>query len=188
MRPGEIRLRASQPDRALADVAAAYQEFVKSRPKRERTIFGYPRGKTAVAPDFGNGPVSRHPTLVPFHLANVGAGLVLRMTSFEIERLASGTEFFQEMEQELRRSLGSPGPGASSPGGPRLRQPRAGPRPQEPASPRSGSLLFREGDRVRNAAGDIGTVMGDVRVNDSEMMVRIDGDLYPETVGRWTKI
>jgi CRISPR-associated protein Csm5 len=52
----------------------------------------------------------------------------------------------------------------------------------------AGVLLFRKGDRVRNLAGDEGTVMGDVKAGETEMMVEIDGDLYPEKVSGWTII
>jgi hypothetical protein len=52
----------------------------------------------------------------------------------------------------------------------------------------SGQYRLHEGDRVRNAAGDIGTVKTNVREGDAEMMVEIDGDLYPERVSDWTKI
>lgn len=49
-------------------------------------------------------------------------------------------------------------------------------------------LQFRRGDRVRNEAGDEGTVVSDVRVGETEMTVQIDGDLYPEKVSEWQKI
>jgi hypothetical protein len=37
------------------------------------------------------------------------------MASFEIEMLVRGPEFFQEMEEALRKSLGSDGPSSSTP-------------------------------------------------------------------------
>lgn len=61
--------------------------------------------------------------------------------------------------------------------------PGGGGRHQSPAP-----LQFRRGDRVRNAAGDEGTVVSDVRVGETEMTVQIDGDLYPEKVNEWRKI
>jgi hypothetical protein len=40
---------------------------------------------------------------------------------------------------------------------------------------------------VRNAAGEVGTVVSDVSAGDTEMTVRIDGDTYPEKVIDWRK-
>jgi hypothetical protein len=60
-------------------------------------------------------------------------------------------------------------------------------RPQGPASPTPG-LLFRQGERVRNAAGEIGTVLSDVKPGDTEMMVDIGGDYERERIRDWHKI
>jgi hypothetical protein len=62
------------------------------------------------------------------------------------------------------------------------------PRAPTSASSRAGPLLFRRGDRVRNKAGETATVVGDVKPGDTEMTVEIDGDLYPERVGEWTRV
>jgi CRISPR-associated protein Csm5 len=77
-------------------------------------------------------------------------------------------------------SADRPPPRATGPGGPGRRIGTPGTSP--------GSLLFRKGDRVRNAAGETATVLDDVRVSDTEMTVDIDGDLYPEKVSEWSKM
>jgi CRISPR-associated protein Cmr6 len=196
MRPAEIRLRESDPVRALSRVAAAYRSFVnppRSEGSRglafeQRRPLGLPREskskKTTLDIDFGQGIVrkTRHPTTVHFHLAKTGRELALRISGFEIDRIVRGTGFFQEMEGFLRRYLDSGGaPGSRPAPGPI----RGG--PQTPA-PQTTAFLFRRGDRVRNADGDEATVVSDVKIGDTEMTVDIDGDLYPEKVSEWQKV
>jgi CRISPR-associated protein Csm5 len=83
----------------------------------------------------------------------------------------------------------TPTPGAPSSRDPsHAIRPGAGASREPPASPQPGALQFRQGDLVRNAAGDEGTVVSDVRVGETEMMVQIDGDLYPERVAEWQRI
>jgi hypothetical protein len=48
-----------------------------------------------------------------------------------------------------------------------------------------GSLVFRGGDRVRNAEGEIGIVTSDVKVGESTMTIEIDGDLETVRVREW---
>ena len=193
VRPAEIPLR---PNRSLADVAAAYREFVKSvSPKTERIALGYPRAGSIEPPyfgaDLGIGRIERHPTTVHFHLATTRnkSELALRMAGFEIDPIVRTDDFFRRMEDALRGSLEAPRAGGPAPAG-RQRQasPDRGLRPQISAAPRPASLLFQRGDRVRNPAGDEGTVISDVKVGETEMTVEIDGDLYPEKVSEWTKI
>jgi CRISPR-associated protein Csm5 len=59
--------------------------------------------------------------------------------------------------------------------------------PRAPASA-GGGLLFRRGDRVTNEAGEIGTVVSDVKPGDTSMTVDIDGNLETERVGDWRRI
>ena len=114
MRPTEIPIRASDPDSAVRALANAYRDFVKACDKPDRLLLGLPRADRTV--DIGIGqPVRRHPTSVHFHLAKTGAGLVLRMAAFEIDRLVRKRDFFQQMEEALGKVLGSGGSG----GGPR---------------------------------------------------------------------
>jgi hypothetical protein len=185
----EIPVTASDPDAALRTLAGSYRDFVKSCDKLDRVTLGLPRANRTI--DMGLGrPVNRHPTTVHLHLAQGGDCFVLRMAGFQIARLVDGTEFFRDMETALRRSLGSasPGSGGSPPRDRRRPAPSADGRPQTPAAQRSAPLLFRAGQRVRNKDGETGTVVSDVRIGETEMMVRIDGDLYPERVGEWIKI
>jgi CRISPR-associated protein Cmr6 len=191
MRQAEIPLK---PEQSLADVAAAYREFVKSvSPKAKRIALGYPRAESIGPPNFGAdlgiGRIQRHPTTVHFHLATTANRLSLRMAGFEIDPIIQAGDFFSQMENAFRGSLDSPRSGGSPPG---RRQRAASPdsslRPQTSTVPRPASLLFRKGDRVRNSAGDEGTVMSDVKVGETEMTVQTDGDLYPEKVSEWTKM
>ena len=195
MSQAEIPLEPGRsPDQSLRELAAGYREFVKSvSPKAKRIALGYPRAELIGPPNFGAdlgiGRIQRHPTTVHFHLATTTNGLALRMAGFEIDPIVRTDDFFRQMEDALRGSLGSPRPGGSPPGGrQRPAPPDSRPRPQPPATPRPASLLFQKGDRVRNSAGDEGTVMSDVKVGETEMTVQIDGDLYPEKVIGWTKI
>ena len=48
-----------------------------------------------------------------------------------------------------------------------------------------GSLLFRRGDRVRNAESEIGIVMSDVKIGENTMTIEIDGDLETVRVTEW---
>jgi CRISPR-associated protein Cmr6 len=191
MREAEIPLTLNQ---SLADVAVAYREFVKSvNPKARRIALGYPRAESIGPPNFGADlgitRIQRYPTTVHFHLAKTASGLALRMAGFEIDPIVQTHDFFRQMENALRGPLGSPRSGDFPPDGRRRPAPSdGGLRPQAPAVPTSASFLFQRGDRVRNPAGDEGTVMSNVKVGETEMMVQIDGDLYPEKVSEWTKV
>jgi CRISPR-associated protein Cmr6 len=184
----EIPIRASDSGSALRAVAASYRDFVKSCDKPDRVILGLPRADRKI--DMGLGKrVDRHPTTVHFHVAQSGEHLLLRMVGFEIERVVRGTDFFRAMEAVLRQSLGSDGPPGR--GVSRGRPPPAPPpggQSRAPAFSRSGPLLFRAGERVGNTDGEIGTVVSDVRVGETEMTVDIDGNLEVEKVRAWTRI
>jgi CRISPR-associated protein Cmr6 len=101
MRPVEIDLK---PGQWLANIAGAYRAFVKSKSIRDRQPLGLPRNQVKVDMAAPVGPVSRHPTTVHFHIAGAANGVVLRMAGFEIERIVSGTGFFQEMEASCETS------------------------------------------------------------------------------------
>ncbi len=47
------------------------------------------------------------------------------------------------------------------------------------------SPLFRRGDRVRNAEGEIGIVSSDVKIDETTMTIEIDGDLETVRVAEW---
>jgi hypothetical protein len=116
----EIPLQPRQPQQALTAVADAYRAFVKSQKVNDRISLGLPRSGMKV--DFGPpaGLVTRHPTSVHFHLAQSSSGLVLRAASFEIDKLVRGPEFFQQIEETLRKSLTSDSPvEPAQPRGPR---------------------------------------------------------------------
>jgi CRISPR-associated protein Csm5 len=51
-----------------------------------------------------------------------------------------------------------------------------------------GPLLFRRGDRVRNAEGEIGRVMSDVKIGENMMTIEIDGDLETVRVTEWKTV
>jgi CRISPR-associated protein Cmr6 len=182
MYPAEIPL---QPGKSLSDIADAYRAFVKSKNMRERAPLGLPRKQSSVEMGPPAGRVQRHPTTVQLHVSRADSGLALRIAGFEIERIVHGTGFFEEMEAALRRSLG---PNGSPDTAPRRGPQRGGPRPQPTTAPASPGLLFRWGDRVRNADGETGTVLSDVRIGDTEMMVDIGGDHEREQVRNWHKI
>jgi hypothetical protein len=59
---------------------------------------------------------------------------------------------------------------------------RAGP---QPAATPGGSLQFRRGDRVRNAEGEIGIIVSDVKIGENTMTIEIDGDLETVSVSEW---
>ncbi|HEY1259908.1 MAG TPA: type III-B CRISPR module RAMP protein Cmr6 [Stellaceae bacterium] len=195
--PQPIPLRDSAPEQALGAVAKAYRTFVNP-PRAERSQglpfegrrpLGLPRvsrRKGELSADFGRsvGQKKRHPTTLHFHISRSSNGLDLRTAGSEIEPIVSGTGFFHEMEAALRRSLGQNG----SPDTAARRAPqRGGPRSQQTTAPTSPPLLFRRGDRVRNADGETGTVLSDVRIGDTEMMVDIGGDHEREQVKNWHK-
>jgi CRISPR-associated protein Cmr6 len=151
--PEPIPLRAQQPEAALAAVADAYRSFVKLRSMRDRIFLGLPRAKEIVDMGPPAGRVSRHPSLVHFHLARVGTGLLLKMANFDIERLVRGPEFFQEIEEALRKSLASNGPSSpTQPRGRRLPEPPSHGRRTERTTPDrrfvSGGYARLEGMRV----------------------------------------
>jgi hypothetical protein len=60
---------------------------------------------------------------------------------------------------------------------------RAGPQPAAP--PGMSSLQFRRGDRVRNADGEVGIIISDVKIGENTMTIEIDGDLETVRVTEW---
>ena len=62
------------------------------------------------------------------------------------------------------------------------------PRAPTSGSSRAGPLLFRRGDQVCNEAGEIATVVSDVKPGDTEMTIEIDGDSEPARVEEWKRI
>ena len=174
--PEPIPLRQQQPEAALARVAEAYRDFVKPRSMRDRIFLGLPRAQESV--DMGPlaGSVRRHPTSVHFHLVKVGAGLILRMTGFEIERLVRRPEFFQEMEAALRKSLGSDGPSSSTPTRGRRPPdpPRHGPRSERAAR----DQLFVPGGYARLE----GMRVTIIEIRDNRAIVRFPNSNEPEEV------
>ena len=110
---------------------------------------------------------------------------MMRMAAFEIARVVHGTSFFEDMERALRGALGSGGSGRD--GGSRRTPPRDDPTPRRPGAAPLIPLLFRAADPVVNRDGETGTVVSDVRVGDTEMTIRIEGDLETVKVGEWRK-
>jgi CRISPR-associated protein Cmr6 len=171
----EIPLRSLQPQAALGAVADAYRGFVKLRSVRDRIFLGLPRAKERT--DMGPlaGRVSRHPTVVHFHLARAGTALLLRMASFEIERLVRGPEPLQEIEDALRVSLALDGQTRSTQ--PRDRRP-VEPRPGEASRPQPPSRRFVAGGYARLE----GMRVRIVEIRGDRAIVRLPGSNEPEEV------
>jgi CRISPR-associated protein Cmr6 len=191
MRPSEIKLRQPEPYPALADIATAYRDFIKPRDVGERSPLGLPRAGNRVDMGAPAGRVTRHATTIHFHVARAGDSLLLRTAGFEIARLSRGAGLFQDLEAALRGALG---PGSAAPGRlPSGGRPRQGPSRDEPgsrvpAAPTPALLRFRRGERVGNRMGETGIVVSDVRIDDAEMTVDIDGDFETVKVSEWQKI
>jgi CRISPR-associated protein Csm5 len=56
-----------------------------------------------------------------------------------------------------------------------------------PAQAALASLVFRRGDRVRNAEGEVGRVVSDVKIAENTMTIEIDGDLETVRVSAWKR-
>jgi hypothetical protein len=56
-----------------------------------------------------------------------------------------------------------------------------------PAQAALAPLVFRRGDRVRNAEGEVGRVVSDVKIAESTMTIEIDGDLETVRVSEWKR-
>jgi CRISPR-associated protein Csm5 len=54
-----------------------------------------------------------------------------------------------------------------------------------PAQAALASLVFRRGDRVCNAEGEVGKIVSDVKIGESTMTIEIDGDLETVRVSEW---
>jgi CRISPR-associated protein Csm5 len=63
----------------------------------------------------------------------------------------------------------------------------AGHTPASLAQAASAPLVFHRGDRVRNADGEVGAVVSDVKVGESTMTIEIDGDLETVRVSEWKR-
>jgi hypothetical protein len=56
-----------------------------------------------------------------------------------------------------------------------------------PAQAALAPLVFRRGDRMRNAEGEVGRVVSDVKIAESTMTIEIDGDLETVRVSAWKR-
>ena len=171
----EIPLSSPQPQVALGAVADAYRGFVKLRSMRDRIFLGLPRAKESADMALP-ARVSRHPTVVYFHLARTGAALLLRMASFEIDRLVRGPEPLQQIEEALRVSL------ALDDETPRSSQPRG----QQPVEPRHGVANRSQPPGQRFVAGGYARLEGMrvtiVEIRGDRAIVRLPGSNEPEEV------
>jgi CRISPR-associated protein Csm5 len=115
--------------------------------------------------------------------ARTGLRLFGWLLAERADKLLDNGHLHRWCEQETNASTAPPGGGEALPtalaraGG----RSSAGRASASRAQAAPGSLVFRRGDRVRNTEGEIAIVMSDVKIGESTMTIKIDGDL--ETVG-----